>query len=208
MNAGCFEKAGAAVSLCAVLAACGPRAVELGFWLAPLSYQSPRIGAPLTQPEFATIDRVAREEIATAFKDFEVTLTTNRNARFKVEVVPELKDWDRSASMGNWAGQSRAIAGFGGSGAVNFEFAANGAMVFAPADASRAEIIETIGRGVGRIAIHEFAHQLLPKHPVDSSTDSSSYEGNSAAIREGYYGELHWDIARPWLEARLKRKGT
>ena len=196
----------AAVSVCALLAACGPRPVELGFWLAPLSYQSPRIGEPVTQSEFAIIDAAARAEIAEAFKDFAVTITTSRNARFKVEVVRQLKDWGRSSSMGNWAGQSRAVAGFGGSGAVNFEFVANGAMVFAPPEASRAQVIAAIGRGVGRVAIHEFTHQLLPKQPVDSSPDPSSYEGNTAAVREGYYGTLHWDIARPWLEARLKRK--
>jgi hypothetical protein len=196
----------AVISLCAVLAACTPRPVELGFWLTPLSYQSPRIGGPITQQEFARIDQVARAEIAEAFKEFDVTITANRDARFKVGVVPQLRDWGHTASMGNWAGESRAMAGFGGAGAVNFEFVANGAMVFAPEDASRAELIEAIGRGVGRVAIHEFAHQLLPKRPIDGSADNSSYEGNSAAMREGYYGQLHWDIARPWLEARLKRK--
>lgn len=196
----------AAVSVCAVVAACTARPVELGFWLTRLSYQSTRIGEPLTQPEFATIDRVARAEIAEAFRDYDVAITANRNARFKVEVVPELKDWGKTASMGNLAGQSRAVPGFGGTGAVSFEFVANGAMVFAPEHASRAEVIEAIGRGVGRVAIHEFAHQLLPKQPVDSSEDPNSYEGNTAAQREGYYGELHWDIARPWLDARLKRK--
>ena len=79
-------------------------------------------------------------------------------------------------------------------------------MIFAPEHATRAEVIEAVGRGVGRVAIHEFTHQLLPKQPVDSSHDSRSFEGNSAAVVEGYYGELHWDIARPWLDARLKKR--
>ena len=196
----------AAVSLCAALSACVPRPVELGFWIVPLSYQSPRIGEPITPQEFAIIDSVARSEIRDAFKDYAVTVTPNRNARFKVEVVPTLKDWRRLARPGTYAGESRAIAGFGGAGAVNFEFVANGAMVFAPAEAGRAEVIEAVGRGVGRVAIHEFAHQLLPKQPIDSSKDPRSFEGNSAAIVEGYYGDLHWDIARPWLDARLRKK--
>jgi hypothetical protein len=79
-------------------------------------------------------------------------------------------------------------------------------MVFAPADASRSSIIESIGRGIGRVAVHEFAHQLLPKTPIDGSTDPRSYEGGSAATIEGYYGEIHWDIAGLWLDGRLKRR--
>lgn len=171
----------------------------------PLSYQSPRLGDPITASEFAIIDRVARSEIANAFKEFDVTLTPNRSARFKVEVVPTLKD-QRLVRPGTYAGESRAVAGFGGAGAVNFDYVANGAMVFAPDDASRADMIEAVGRGIGRVAIHEFTHQLLPKQPIDGSRDRNSYEGNTAAAIEGYYGDLHWDIARPWLEKRLKRK--
>ena len=196
----------AAASLLAALAACAPRPVELGFWMVPLSYQSPRIGAAITPQEFAIIDSVARSEIADAFEDYDVTVTANRNARFKVEVVSTLKDWRLAARPGTYAGESRAVAGFGGAGAVNFEFVANGAMIFAPEHATRAEVIEAVGRGVGRVAIHEFTHQLLPKQPVDSSHDHRSFEGNSAAVVEGYYGELHWDIARPWLDARLKKR--
>ena len=195
-----------AASLCAALTTCAPRPVELGFWMVPLSYQSPRIGEAITPQEFLTIDGVARGEIRNAFEDYDVTVTTNRNARFKVEVVSTLRDWRLAARRGTYAGESRAVAGFGGAGAVNFEFVGNGAMVFAPEQATRAEVIEAVGRGVGRVAIHEFAHQLLPKQAIDSSRDSRSFEGNSAAVVEGYYGDLHWDIARPWLDARLKKR--
>ena len=197
----------AAVSVCAALAACAPRPVELGFWLADsLSYQSPRLGAPITASEFAIIDTIARSEIQDAFKEYDVMVTANRNAFFKVAVTPTLKDWRLLNREGTYAGESRAVAGFGGSGAVNFEYVANGAMVFAPDDATRDEVIEALGRGIGRVAIHEFAHQLLPKRQIDGSEDLDSYEGNTAAVIEGYYGDLHWDIARPWLDARLKRK--
>jgi hypothetical protein len=171
----------------------------------PLSYQSARLGDPITVSEFAIIDKVARGEIENAFKEFDVTVTANRNARFKVEVVPTLKD-QRLVRPGTYAGESRAVAGFGGAGAVSFDYVANGAMVFAPDDSSRADVIEALGRGLGRVAIHEFTHQLLPKQPIDGSHDINSYEGNTAAVIEGYYGDLHWSIARPWLAARLKRK--
>jgi hypothetical protein len=195
----------ATLGCCILLASCGPRSVELGFWLEPLSYQSPRIGDPITRDEYLVIDRIARAEIANAFKDFDVTVTANRDARFKVQVVPNLTD-QRLIRGGTYAGESRAVTGFGGSGAVNFEYLANGAMVFAPDDATREQVIAALGRGIGRVAIHEFLHQLMPKAATHDSQDRNSYEGNSPALIEGYFGELHWDIARPWLEARLKRK--
>jgi hypothetical protein len=195
----------AAAGLCILVVACGPRAVELGFWLEPVSFSSPRIGEPVSQAEFATIDTVARSEIARAFEDFEVTLSANREARYKVNVVPHLTD-NRLIRAGTYAGESRAVAGFGGSGSVSFEYLANGAMVFAPDDASRAVIVEALGRGIGRVAVHEFLHQLMPKVAIHDSKDTDSYEGNSPAVIEGYFGDLHWDIARPALERRLKRR--
>ena len=147
---------------------------------------------------------MARAEIADAFKDYDVTVTGNHHARFKVAVLASLKDQRMLRRQSTYAGESRAVAGFGGSGAVNFEYVANGAMVFSPEHAARSTVIEAIGRGIGRVAIHEFLHQLLPKHAIDGSPDPRSYEGNTAAIAEGYYGDLHWDVAGPWLKERLK----
>jgi len=196
----------AAAGLCIIVVSCGPRPVELGFWLERASFSSPRIGGSLSTADLTTIDAIARSEIEHAFERFDVTVTANRNARYRVNVVPELKDQRLLRRTGTYAGESRAVAGFGGSGAVNFEFVANGAMVFAPDDADRAAVIAALGRGVGRVAIHEFAHQLLPTKAIHDSRDRGSYEGNTAALIEGYYGDLHWDIAGPWLEARLKRR--
>jgi hypothetical protein len=193
-----------AASLCIVFVSCGPRPVELGFWAEPLSFSSPRIGGALSAADLTAIDAIARSEIAHAFARYDVTVTANRHARYRVTVLAELKDNRLLRRSGTYAGESRAIAGFGGSGAVNFEFVANGAMVFAPDDADRAAVIEALGRGIGRVAIHEFAHLLLPKSPIHDSRDRNSYEGNSPAQIEGYFGDLHWDIAGPWLDARLK----
>ena len=195
----------AALGFCIGIIGCGPRPVELGFWLEPLSYASPRIGEPISQAEYAVIEKIARAEIAQAFEEFDVTVTANRQARYRVVVAPHLKD-SRLLRPGTYAGESRAVAGFGGSGAVNFEFVANGAMVLSPNDAGRATIIDAIGRGVGRVAIHEFLHQLLPKVAIHDSRDKESYEGNSPALIEGYFGDLHWDIAGPELQRRIKRK--
>lgn len=196
----------ATASLCLLAIGCGPRAVELGFWLEQVSFRAPRIGEPISGVELHTIDRVARAEVARAFEDFDVTVSANRQARYRVVVVSHLNDTRLLHRSGTYAGESRAVAGFGGSGSVSFDYVANGAMVFAPDDASRATIVESIGRGIGRVAIHEFLHQLLPKVGIHDSKDRESYEGNSPALIEGYFGDLHWDIARPALEQRIKRK--
>jgi hypothetical protein len=196
-----------ALCLCVSAASsCAPRPVELGFWIEPQSYQSPRIGDPITPVEYATIERVAREEIAKAFAAYDVTISSNQNARYKVVVLQQLRDQRMLRRQSTYAGESRAVAGFGGSGAVNFEYVANGAMVFSPEQSSRATVIDAVGRGIGRVAIHEFLHQLLPKAAIDGSKDGHSYEGNTAATAEGYFGDLHWDIAAPLLDARLRRR--
>src|SRR5262245_4603732 len=100
-----------ALGACVALTACSPRPVELGFWIEPVSYQSPRIGDPITGTEFTTVDRIAREEIAAAFRDYEVTVTSNRSAHFKVAVMPQLKDMRYLKRSGTYAGESRAVAG-------------------------------------------------------------------------------------------------
>jgi len=41
--------------------------------------------------------------------------------------------------------------------------------------------------------------------PIHDSRDVRSYEFDSAARREQYFGEMHWDLARPLLVARLSR---
>ena len=82
----------ATLGCCISVIACGPRPVELGFWLEPLSFESPRIGEPISQAEYAVIEKVARAEIAAAFEDFDVTVTANRQARYRVIVVPHLRD--------------------------------------------------------------------------------------------------------------------
>ena len=59
--------------------------------------------------------------------------------------------------------------------------------------------------GIGRTAAHELAHALLPQAPIHDSRDVRSYEYDSAARREQYFGEMHWAMARPLLEARLSQ---
>ena len=95
------------------------------------------------------------------------------------------------------------MPGLGGHASVSFEFLANGAVAASPRAASRDELLRAIGRGIGRTAAHELAHALLPQAPIHDSQDVRSYEYDSAARREQYFGEMHWALARPLLEARL-----
>lgn len=187
------------------LAACGPRPVELGFWFEPVAFASPRIGGPMSPAELKVVEAVARQEIAKAFQHLDLTLTDRPNARYRIQVVQNLRDL-RSKREVHVAGEARGAHGFGGAGAVNFNFIAGGAMVYSPDTADRAAIIEAIGRGIGRVAVHEFAHQLLPRTDIHASRDLRSYEGSSAATPEQYFGEMHWDIAGPLLEARINRR--
>ena len=99
--------------------------------------------------------------------------------------------------------ESRSVAGFGGQGAVNFFWIANAAVAYAPDTADRPSIIDAIGRAIGRAAVHEFAHLLLPRASIDDSADINSYEYRSAARREQYFGELHWGRVRPLLVDRI-----
>jgi hypothetical protein len=181
-----------------------PRVADAGFWFEDVSYASPRLGAPITSADVDKIAHVARSELTKAFRGLPFTLSDRRDARYRIRVVQELRDprfLRRDVAV---AGESRGVPGFGGQGAVSFDFLASGAVAYAPDDASRASIIEAIGRGIGRTAVHEFTHQLLPTAPIHSSTDAQSYEYESAARREQYYGELRWNLAWPLLERRLR----
>ena len=193
--------------LCFFVASCGPRAVELGFWVEPVSFSSPRIGAPISADELKTIEDVARSEIIHAFRAFDATVTSNRSARFKVRVVQRLSD-TRMVRQMDVAGESRGMSGFGGSGAVSFDFVANAAMVFSPEDADRSTVLRALGRGMGRVAVHEFAHQLLPNATVDDNRDPNSYEYDTASQVQ-YFGDMHWNSSARALGERLApRRGS
>jgi hypothetical protein len=177
------------------------RTIEAGFWFEEVSFRSSRIGGPLTVAEIARVHDTAVGELATAFQGLRLRFSGNRRARYHVRVVQAVRD----ARM-EWpvyvAGQSRAMAGLGGGGVVNFTLLANGAVVHAPDDLDRAGIIEAIGRGIGRSAAHEFAHQLLPRAQFHSR-NRASYEFYAASRPEQYFGEVEWDLAGPLLRARF-----
>ena len=179
-----------------------PVSIEAGIWFEPVTFESNRLGAPLTPEELATIDTVVRDELRHAFRGLPIRISDRRAARYRLSVVQQVHDLRFRRPVGV-AGQSRGITGVGGSGAISFDFLANGAMAWAPEDAARAELVQAIGRGIGRTAVHEFTHQILPRAPIHSSRDDSSYEFASAARGAQYYGPMHWDFARTLLERQL-----
>jgi hypothetical protein len=187
---------------CAIAAASCDRAVTAGFYFEPVTYASRRLGGALTGADLPIIEAVARDELARAFAGMRLDLTGGRDARYRVAVAQEVRD--RRSTPGMFvAGESRAITGVGGQGAVNFSLLASAALSCAPEGADRQVLLEAIGRGVGRAAAHEFAHQLLPLVPIHESKDVASYEYGSAGRCQQYFGPMHWDLAGPHLRARL-----
>ena len=175
--------------------------IEIAFWFEPITEEvkmsaPERIPGGITTQDMAVIESTAMNEVVRAFEGLPVLLSSDRNETYRVRVLSRLQ---RNAS-----GASHVIAGLGGQGYINFELHMHGAVTYAPSDASRDEIIVGIGRGIGRAAVHEFAHQLLgPAARIDDSEDVQSYEYDSATRREQYYGPAHWGIAAPMLRKRF-----
>jgi hypothetical protein len=92
----------------------------------------------------------------------------------------------------------------GGSGAVPFDLISLQALQYAPAGATRVTIIDRIARGIGRVAAHEFAHQILNDASVHNQADENSYAHPTPDRASQYYGELRWTTARPHLEQTLR----
>ena len=166
-----------------------------------VSYSSSLLGGALLANDMATIETVARAELAAAFQGLRISITDRRDVRYHVRVVQELL-LPMTTRKIYVAGSSHAVAGFGGSGAVSFSYYASGALVYAPPQATRPELIEAIGRGIGRGAAHEFAHQFLSGHALHDTSDQGSYEYYAASRPQQYYGPMHWDTAGPLLVKR------
>jgi hypothetical protein len=184
--------------------------VVASFWFedspfAIAGFAPARGGGALTVDELRVVEARAWAELRAAFDGLRVTFSSQRNAMYRVGVVQELRQapWSPFRRFFGAAGESRAVRPLGGRGAVSFSVLADNAVAYAPTDATRATILDGIGRGLGRAAAHEFAHQFFPTLQIHASTDVASYEYPSAARAEQYYGQLHWDLAWPLLVERF-----
>jgi hypothetical protein len=176
-----------------------------GFWFENTSFSLPpdaatTLGGPLQPQEMELIERVSRAELERAFDGLRIVIVPKRDAFWRVEVLRSLP---RRGPLPR-AGESLALGSLGGAGAVDFTFVTILALRYAPLGASRQAILEGIGRGVGRVAVHELAHQILGASAgVHDRDDGNSYEYHRPDRASQYYGELHWTIAWPHLQARL-----
>ena len=176
--------------------------VTVGFWAdTALTYDLPylaRRGGPLTTDEQRRLMMVARDELHLAFAGLRVRVSDRPDAFYRVRVV-QILTWHRVAV----SGQSNVFGMLGGVGAVSFETLASQAVARAPDGVTRAGLVDAIGRGLGRAAVHEFAHLLLPRVPIHASNDEASYEYWNSNRPAQYYGPMRWDVARPHLLRRL-----
>jgi hypothetical protein len=184
--------------LTTAMASCnGSRPVaRCSFWFDDGAFNLPsihaeRIGGPIDDFERAEIESIARTELRAAFLGLRVMFSADRDAFYRVRVVNDLGS--------GAAGQSHVLPPLGGQGAVSFRVLAGRAIAYAPPGSDRATVIEAIGRGVGRAAVHEFAHQMLRGLNIHASSDDLSYEYASADRSAQYYGSLRWDAAWPAL---------
>jgi hypothetical protein len=207
----------AVVAVTTVFAAVGWRAsqttIDAGFWWddAPFILSSDdgaKIGGALTAPELATIKRRSRLEVERAFSGLRIDVTDDRDAFWRVTVVGTPAGSPTFRYPFAAAGESHVFGPLGSWGSVGFLILAHNAIEYAPRGASRDEVVTGIGRGIGRAAVHEFAHQALGPNNVsyiDNRTDATSYEYGNADRPEQYYGELRWTTAWPVLEEKFGR---
>jgi len=181
----------------------------IGFWyeadaflLSPEAVE--RLGGPISATDERSIEGTSRSEIERAFSELTITLTADDNAFWRVQVVKSLPV--RSNRQRPAAGESLPLGFLGGVGNVGFDFVAAKAIDYAPPDAARPDIIEAIGRGVGRVAVHEFIHQILGTAFSDDYSDDNTYEYGRPDRPSQYYGELHWGTAWPLLQDRIGKR--
>jgi hypothetical protein len=155
-----------------------------------------RIGGQLTSHDIERIQAVALAELQLAYADYRIEFSSQPDAIYNVRVVS-------TAPRYGGVGQSITLGALGGRGTVTYPAIVGIAMRYAPPGADRMTIIDGIGRGIGRAAAHEFAHQLVPRANIHASRDSESYEYDAADRAAECYGPIHWDIAKTALADAL-----
>jgi hypothetical protein len=190
--------------------------IDAGFWWDDGPFQlsaddAVKIGGPLRDAELTRMQQLSRAEVERAYAGLRIRVTADRAAFWRVAVVgtPLTTRRNHTTYPFSAAGESRSFGPLGGSGSVAFMILAHNAIEYAPADTTRQQIVDGIGRGIGRAAVHELAHQALGPDNVthiDNRTDTNSYEYANADRPSQYYGELQWTTAWPVLDERFGRR--
>ena len=189
------------------------RSIDAGFWYDDGSFalsvdDAAKIGGPLTVDEMATIRKLSRAEVEQALADLRINVTDNQSAFWRVTVVGTTRGNPTFKAPFGAAGESHVFGPLGSWGSVGFLVLAHNAIEYAPPDAPRQTIVEGIGRGIGRAAVHEFAHQALGVDNIthiDNRTDQRSYEYGNADRPSQFYGQLRWTTAWPILQQKFGR---
>jgi hypothetical protein len=196
-----------AIVVAVLVSACSMNSASVGtatagFWYERETFLIPAdvtdaITRPLMPDEMAAIVRVSRTEVERAFANLRITLTESPPSFWRVTVTQTLPI--RNNRLLPRVGESLALGPLGGVGSVDFDIIVLKAVRYAPAGATRRTIIDGIGRGIGRAAVHELFHQIAGVAVGDNLTDENSYEYGSPDRASQYYGELHWSTAWPVL---------
>ena len=160
------------------------------------------LGGHLTNADAGRIRRLARAEVEQAFAGLRIRFVDNGRAFWRVSVVPSVTPRAPSGRPRNAAGAAYTFGMLGGAAFLNFNTLALRAAFHAPPGLSRDELIDAIGRGIGRSAVHEFAHLVAGSTSIHSD-DAGDYEYDSADRPAQYYGTLTWGPAWPVLSRRL-----
>ena len=191
----------------ALVAGCSGRVrPSAGFWYESGNVKldadsTSKLGGPVRAEDMQQIEQISRAELARAFSGLNIDFTNRRDAHWRVSVVSTVPVAGGSPA----AGGSVQLGALGGRGSVAFVTLATIAIRYAPEGATRREMLEGIGRGIGCAAAHELAHQILGKAMRDDETDVDGYEYFSADRKSQYFGTLHWTISRPLLQQKLSK---
>lgn len=175
-----------------------------GFWYEEASFVLPAdveaaLGGRLEAGDIRRIKEISLAEVTRAFSGVRVLVTSRQRAAWRVAVVEIVPRLGALPS----AGQSFSLGVLGGTGSVGFVTLAMHAIQHAPPSTSRQAIVDGIGRGIGRAAAHEFAHQILGSAMQDDRSNVNAYEYFSSDRRAQYYGELRWTSAWSLLHEKL-----
>src|SRR6185436_3487703 len=122
--------------------------IAAGFWWADTPFvlsadDAGKIGGPLTPAELESIEATSRDEVRRAYADLRIDITDRQGSFWRVAVVgaPLTTTRNRTTYPFSFAGESRVFGPLGGSGSVAFAILAHNAIEYAPAGASRRQVV-------------------------------------------------------------------